>query len=344
MAQNLSSPSADDQNYLSLLDGLKNRIRTAQIEAALAVNQKLILLYWYVGREILARQREQKWGSKVVDRLSQDLRQEFPGIKGFSRSNLMYMRAFAEAWASEQIVQGLLDNLPWSQNIALLDKLTDYDERLWYAQQALEHGWSRNILVAQIETALFQREGGAVTNFEWTLPPVQSEMAQQIIKDPYHFDFLTIEKGAKEQDLKRALVQHMRDFLLELGIGFSFVGHDYRLDVEGDEFFIDMLFYHLKLRCFIAIQLEMGDFKPEQSGRMNFYLTAIDAQEREEYDRPTIGIILCKSKNKTVAEYALGNLRNPIAISTHRLPSPERLQSELDKAAKLVIDETNSNF
>jgi len=344
MARNLSSPSADDQNYLELLNGLKDRIRTAQVDAALAVNQKLILLYWFVGKAILARQREQKWGSKVVDRLSKDLRQEFPGIKGFSRSNLMYMRAFAEAWESEGIVQGLLDNLPWSQNIALLDKLSSREERLWYAQQALEHGWSRNILVAQIETGLYAREGGAVTNFERTLPPVQSELAQQVIKDPYSFDFLTIAKGAQEQELKRALVQHMRDFLLELGIGFSFVGHDYRLDIEGDEFFIDMLFYHLKLRCFIAIQLEMGEFKPEQSGRMNFYLTAIDAQEREEYDRPTIGIILCKSKNKTVAEYALGNLRNPIAISTHRLPSPERLQSELEKAATLLEDETQSNL
>ena len=342
MARKLSSPAADDHNYLELLNGLKNRIRTAQVEAALAVNQKLILLYWFVGKAILARQQEQKWGSKVVDRLSKDLRQEFPGIKGFSRSNLMYMRAFAEAWESERIVQGLLDNLPWSQNIALLDKLSSQDERLWYAQQALEYGWSRTILVAQIETGLYQREGGAVTNFERTLPPVQSEMAQQVIKDPYNFDFLTIAKGAKEQDLKRALVQHMRDFLLELGIGFSFVGHDYRLDIEGDEFFIDMLFYHLKLRCFIAIQLEMGEFKPEQSGRMNFYLTAIDAQEREEYDRPTIGIILCKSKNKTVAEYALGNLRNPIAISTHRLPSTEHLQSELNKAAKLLADDTKS--
>jgi predicted nuclease of restriction endonuclease-like (RecB) superfamily len=338
MPRNLASPSPDDKNYLALLDGLKNRIRIAQIDAALAVNQKLIKLYWYVGKEILARQKEQKWGSKVVDRISQDLKREFPNIKGFSRSNLMYMRAFAEAWESEQIVQGVLDNLPWSQNIALLEKLTEQNERLWYAQQAIENGWSRNVLVAQVETRLYQREGGAVTNFERTLPPVQSDLAKQIVKDPYHFDFLTIEREAKEEDLKRALVKHMRDFLLELGVGFSFVGRDYRLDVNGEEFFVDMLFYHLKLRCYVAIQLEMGDFKPEHSGRMNFYISAIDAQEREEHDQPTIGTILCKTKNKTVAEYALGNLRNPIAITTHRLPSPEQLQSELDVAAQLLAE------
>lgn len=183
-----------------------------------------------------------------------------------------------------------------------------------------------------------QREGRAVTNFEWTLPLVQSDLAKQIVKDLYHLDFLTIEREAKEEDLKRALVKHMRDFLLELGVGFSFVGHDYRLDVNGEEFFVDMLFYHLKLRCFVAIQLEMGDFKPEHSGRMNFSISAIDAQEREEHDQPTIGIILCKNKNKTVAEYALGNLRNPIAITTHRLPSPEQLQSELGIVAQLLAE------
>lgn len=256
-------------------------------------------------------------------------------MKGFSRSNLKYMRAFAEAWP-DGIGQRPLANLPWRQNVALLEKLKDPNKRLWYAQKALNNGWSRSVLVAQIEHGLYETKAGVVTNFELTLPKPQSDLARSLIKDPYCLDFLLVDENIQHQDLKRALVEHMRDFLLELGGGFSFVGHNYRLEVEGSDFYVDMLFYHLKLRCFIAIQLEMGEFQPEHSGRMNFYLMAIDAQEREEYDQPTIGIILCKSKNKTIAEYALGNLRNPIAVATHKLPSTERLQSELESAVRSI--------
>jgi len=325
-----------DDGYRDLLEDLKNQIRISQVRAATSVNQEMLLLYWYIGKEILARQREQGWGSKVLERLSQDLKREFPDMKGFSLSNLKYMRAFADAWTNIQISQRALANLPWRQNVALLEKLKDPNERLWYAEKAVENGWSRTVLVTQIETGLYQREGGAVTNFERTLPPPQSELASQVVKDPYSFDFLTIAQDAEAQDFKRALVAHMRDFLLELGVGFSFVRQNYRLEIEGEEFQTDMLFYHLRLRCFIVIQLEMGSFRPEQSGLMNFYIAAVDRQERQSDDQPTIGIILCKTKNRTIAEYALNNLRNPIAVAEHRfpslLPTLEELEQELESA------------
>ena len=332
----------DDANYVALLDGLKNRIRSSQVKAALAVNQELILLYWHIGREILTRQQERGWGAKVIDRLSQDLKREFPDVKGFSARNLKYMRTFADAYPNEQIVLQVVAQIPWGHNQILLNKLDTQDQRLWYARVTVENGWSRAILEAQIETGLYQREGTVVTNFERTLPPAQSELAYAALKDQYSFEFLTIEKDAKLQDLKRALMGHMRDFLLELGVGFSFIGHNHHLSVEGEDFYVDLLFYHLELRCFIVIQLEMGEFRPEQSGLMNFYLRAVDEQKRKDYDQPTIGLILCKTKKKTIAEYALSNLRNPIAVAEHKLPrtlqdelpSVEQLQSELDNAVQ----------
>lgn len=343
MPSKLSALPPDDENYVALLDDLKTRIRSAQVKAALAVNQELLRLYWHLGRVILERQQAQGWGSKVLDRLAQDLKREFPDMKGFSRSNLKYMRAFAEAWQAKQIGQAPLGQITWYHNIALLEKLKDPEARLWYARETIENGWSRNVLVTQIKSGLYQREGGVVTNFERTLPQPQSDLAKQIVKDPYNLDFLTLEKGVKEQDLKRALVRHMRDFLLELGVGFSFVGHNYHLTVGDEDFYVDLLFYHLELRCFVVIELEMGDFRPEQSGRMNFYISAVDGQNRKEYDQPTIGIILCQTKKKAIAEYALNNLRNPIAIAEHRLPevlpSAERLESELENAVRLIEEE-----
>ncbi|MEM9008026.1 MAG: PDDEXK nuclease domain-containing protein, partial [Cyanobacteria bacterium P01_F01_bin.86] len=314
-----SSLMPDDANYAALLDDLKTRIHSAQVKAALAVNRELILLYWHIGREILARQQEQGWGSKVIDRLSQDLKQEFPEMRGFSRSNLKYMRAFAQAWPdlpSLPIGQRYADQLPWRHNQALIDKLNRREERLWYARKSLENGWSRAVLLAQIESDLYQQERGAITNFDRTLPQPQSDLAHDIIKDPYHFDFLLVDENIRHQDLKRALITHMRDFLVELGVGFAYVGKDYRLTIGGEEFCLDLLLYHLELRCFVIIELKMDQFKAEYSGQMNLYISAVDEQNRKEYDQPTIGLILCKTKNKTVAEYALRNLRNPIAVAT----------------------------
>ena len=333
-----------DDNYEALLNGLKQRIRSSQVKAAIAVNQELILLYWQIGREILARQEEEGWGKKVITRLAKDLKREFPDMKGFSARNLGYMKSFAEAWPDEAILQQAAAKIPWFHNCTLLDKVKDSTERRWYVQETIDNGWSRNILTAQIDSGLYQREGSPVTNFERTLPPPQSDLAQQIVKDPYHLDFLTISKDVKEQELEQALVKHMRDFLLELGVGFSFVGHHYHLNIGGEDFYLDLLFYHLELRCFIIIELEMGNFRAEYSGRMNLYISAVDEQKRKEHDQPTIGIVLCKTKNKTIAEYALRNLRNPIAVATHKLPealrndlpSAEQLQTELESALQLI--------
>jgi len=333
----------DEGSYRAFLTNLKNRIRSAQISAAVAVNQEMILLYWYIGREILLRQKQQGWGSKVIKRLSQDLKREFPDMKGFSSTNLKYMRSFAEAWPEFGIGQQVLTNLPWGQNTVLLSKLDDAEERLWYAHKAVEHGWSRSALTRHIESGLYAQQLGGANNFSLTLPKAQSDLARQLIKDPYHLDFLYADENTQDQDLKRLLIAHMREFLLTLGVGFSFVGHNYSLNVGGKDFHVDMLFYHLRLRCFVVIQLEMGEFQPEQSGQMNFYLSAVDSQERQEHDQPTIGIILCSSKNHIVAEYALRNLQNPIAVTEHRmpkvLPSTEQLQSELENAVRTLETE-----
>ena len=326
----------DENNYVALLEGLKQRIQSSQVKAALAVNQELILLYWHIGQEILTRQQEQGWGSKVIDRLAQDLKREFPEMKGFGARNLKYMRTFAEAWPDEQIVHQLGALIPWRHNCVLLDKVKDPTERIWYTQQTIAYGWSRNVLTLQVTNNLYHQQSGAVTNFERTLPKPQSDLASSLIKDPYHLDFLTVDVEVKEQDLKRALVKHMRDFLLELGIGFSFVGSNYPLNIGDKDFYLDLLFYHLELRCFVIINIKMGEFQAEHSGLMNLYIAAVDEQKRKEYDQPTIGIILCKTKNTTIAEYALRNLRNPIAVATHELP--QKLQNELPSAEQLQTE------
>ncbi|MGH9325101.1 MAG: PDDEXK nuclease domain-containing protein, partial [Terriglobia bacterium] len=292
------------KGYDSFLTELKDRIRHAQLRAALSVNQGLVSLYWSIGKDILVRQKDQGWGAKVIDRLAADLHKAFPEMAGFSPRNLKYMRAFAEAWPDEQFVQQLAAQIPWFHNCVLLDHLKNPQEREWYIRQTIENGWSRNVLVHQIESGLYRRQGKALTNFTRTLPAPQSELAQQIVKDPYNFDFLTLSKEAQERELERGLLDHIRDFLLELGVGFAFVGNQYPLQVGGEEFRMDLLFYHLKLRAYIVIDLKMEGFKPEFSGKMNFYLSAVDDLLRHASDQPSIGIILCKSKNKIVAEYA----------------------------------------
>jgi len=323
--------------YAELLESLKARIREAQVRAALSVNRELVLLYWHIGREILQRQQREGWGAKVIDRLALDLGREFPEMKGFSPRNLKYMRAFAEAWPEEQIVQEALAQITWYHNITLLEKVKDPGERLWYVQQTIEHGWSRNVLVHQIESKLYQRQGKAITNFERTLPAPQSDLARSLIKDPYVFDFLSLGPGAQERDLERALLNHLRDFLLELGKGFAFVGSQYRLDVGGEEFYIDLLFYQLRLRCFVVIDLKIGEFKPEYAGKMNFYLSAVDDLLRHPEDRPSIGLILCKSQNRLVAEYALRDVSKPMGVATYRLTEalPADLQENLPSIEEL---------
>ena len=327
--------------YADWLVDLKARIHGAQQRAALAVNRELVLLYWQIGRDILARQAEQGWGAKVIERLAHDLRTAFPEMKGFSPRNLKYMRAFAEAWPDEEFVQAVLAQLPWYHQLALLDKLPSSEARRWYAAKAIEHNWSRNVLVMQIETRLLERSGTAVTNFPGTLPKPQSDLARESLKDPYRFDFLGLGAEAEEREIENALVKHVTEFLLELGAGFAFVGRQVLLDVGGDEFFIDLLFYHLKLRCYVVIELKGGKFKPEHLGQLSFYLTAVDRQVKSEHDNPTIGLLLCKSKNKVVAEYALGDKTQPMGIAEYKLleslpaelqtslPSIEQIENEL---------------
>jgi predicted nuclease of restriction endonuclease-like (RecB) superfamily len=317
--------------YADWLAELKTRIHSAQQRATLAVNRELVLLYWQIGRDILARQAEQGWGAKVIERLAHDLRTAFPDMKGFSPRNLKYMRAFAESWPDAEFVQAVLAQLPWYHQLALLDKLSNADARRWYATKAIEHNWSRNVLVMQIETGLLSRSGTAVTNFPATLPKPQSDLARESLKDPYRFDFLGLTDEAQERAVEHALIKHVTEFLLELGAGFAFVGRQVLLDVGGDEFFIDLLFYHLKLRCYVVIELKAGKFKPEHLGQLGFYLTAVDRQIKSEHDNPTIGLLLCKSKNKVVAEYALGDKTQPMGIAEYKLLEslPAELQTSL---------------
>jgi predicted nuclease of restriction endonuclease-like (RecB) superfamily len=317
--------------YADWLADLKGRIHSAQQRATLAVNRELVLLYWQIGQDILARQNAQGWGAKVIERLAHDLRAAFPEMKGFSPRNLKYMRAFAQAWPDVQFVQEVLAQLPWYHQLALLDKLPGPETRRWYAAKAIEHNWSRNILVIQIETRLLERSGKAVTNFEFSLPKPQSDLARQSLKDPYRFDFLGLTDKAQEREVENALVKHVTDFLLELGAGFAFVGRQVLLDVGGDEFFIDLLFYHLKLRCYVVIELKAGKFKPEHLGQLGFYLTAVDAQVKHPQDGPTIGLLLCRSKNKVVAEYALRNNAQPLGVAEYQLLEslPTELQTSL---------------
>jgi predicted nuclease of restriction endonuclease-like (RecB) superfamily len=328
------------ENYDQFLRNLKEQIRVAQVRASLAVNSELILLYWQIGQAILERQRNEGWGAKIIGKIARDLKQEFPGLQGLSARNLTYMRAFADAYPDLEIVQRCVALLPWRHNIALIEKLDSPDDRIWYAQQATENGWSRDVLVLQIESKLRNRLGGAITNFSQVLPQPQSDLAQSLLKDPYHLEFLTLSKDAQERDLEFALVHHIRDFLLELGVGFSFMGSQYRIEVDGKDYRMDLLFYHVKLRCFIIVDLKMGEFQPEFSGKMNFYVSAVDELFRHADDNPTIGLILCKSKSRTTVEYALRNVNTPIGVSTHRLPesladslpSVEQLEMELQSA------------
>ncbi len=335
----------DSKSYQTLLTELKQRIRAAQVRAALAVNQELVLLYWGIGREILARQGEEGWGSKVVERLAKDLRVEFPEMKGLSRTNLLYMRAFAEAWPEQPIVQQVAGQLPWFHNCTILDKIKLPEERLWYTQAAIQNGWSRSVLLMQIETNLYRRQGKAITNFQTTLPAPQSDLAQQLIKDPYNFDFLTLGQEAKERDLERALLSHVQQFLLELGVGFALLGSQVPIAVGGEEFHIDLLFYHVKLRAYIVVDLKMTPFKPEYAGKMNFYLSAVDDLLRHPDDKPSIGLILCKAKNRFVAEYAVRDIAKPLGVAEFRyleqlpeqlkgtLPTIEEIEAELGMPA-----------
>ena len=333
------------EGYADWLTNLKTRIHVAQQRAALAVNRELVLLYWQIGQDILDRQAQLGWGAKVIDRLAHDLHSAFPEMKGFSPRNLKYMRAFAEAWPEAKFVQEVLAQLPWYHQLALLEKLPDAETRCWYAAKAIEHNWSRNVLVMRIESRLWERSSAAITNFTATLPAPQSDLARESLKDPYRLDFLGLSEKAREREIETALVGHVTEFLLELGAGFAFVGRQVLLDVGGDEFFIDLLFYHLKLRCYVVIELKAGKFKPEHLGQLGFYLSAVDAQIKNEKDNPSIGLLLCKSKNKVVAEYALRDQTRPLGIAEYKLleSMPEALQTSLPSIEQIERELEDKN-
>ncbi len=328
------------EGYHTVLAELRDRIGSAQVRAAVAVNTELVRLYWHVGEILNRKVQEAGWGAKVLERLARDLKLSFPELSGFSPRNLRYMRQFAAAWPEPEIWQEALAKLSWYHHLTLLEKLKTAETRLWYAKATLEHGWSRNVLVHQIVFRALERQGAAQTNFTRTLPAPQSDLAHNLLKDPYSFDFLNQGQAAHERDLERGLINHMRQFLLELGVGFAFLGNQYRLEVGGEEFFLDLLFYHVKLRCYVVLELKVTAFRPEYAGKLSFYLAAVDDLLRHPEDAPTIGILLCKTKNDVIVEYALKKNTAPIGVSTYQLEEalPKSLEGVLPTVAQLEAE------
>jgi predicted nuclease of restriction endonuclease-like (RecB) superfamily len=315
--------------YAEVLNRIKLRIRQERLRTVLTANSAMILLYWDVGRMIIERQGREGWGAKVIDRLAGDLREDFSDMSGLSPRNLKYMRAFAAAWPDRAIVQRVIAQLPWRQNIALLERLGDAATRLWYAEQTIRNGWSQPVLCFQIERRAHERQGKAVSNFPATLPPAESDLAGQVFKDPYLFDFLGTADPRRESEIEQALVDHIQRFLLELGAGFAFVGRQVPLEVGDQEFRIDLLFYHLKLRSYVVIELKAVPFNPAFIGQINLYLSAVDDLLRHPEDKPTIGLLLCRTKNRLVVEYALRNLEKPIGVAQWETRLVKSLPKEL---------------
>ncbi len=321
--------------YLATIEQVKQEIQIAKYAATLQVNKELILLYHSIGMVI---NQHKTWGSKFVESLARDIKLSFPDATGFSVRNLKYMAKFAYLFPETEIVQAALAQITWYHNIALMDKVKDREIYIWYARQTAKNGWSRNVLVHQIESDLYGRQAIAekVSNFEQRLPAPQSELAVQTMKDPYIFDFVPFREDMVERDIERALVQDVTKLLLELGTGFAFLGNQYHLNVGGDDFYIDLLFYNLNLRCYVVIELKTGEFKPEYAGQLNFYLSAVDGLVKQSQDNPSIGLLLCKSKNNLVAEYSLKDMSKPIGVSEYRVTSS--LPTELGKQLPSVED------
>ncbi len=339
-------PPALPSGYPAVLAELTAKVRAAQVRAAVAVNAALVGLYWEIGRTVLHAQAAEGWGTKVVDRLAADLRRAFPEVRGFSPRNLRYMRALAEAWPTG-VAEPPLASVSWYQHVALLDKIATPDERRWYAAQAVEHGWSRNVLAHHIDTDLRGRQGKALTNFSRTLPAPQSDLAQEITKSHYVFDFLELSARADERALERGLIARFRDFFRELGRGFAFLGSQYPLEVDGREYRVDLLFYHVRLHCYVVVELKVGEFEPADAGQLGFYVTAVDRQMRDPArDEPTLGLLLCRSRSELIVEYTLQGVHKPLGITTYdhltalrpglpqALPSPEELQREFADAER----------
>lgn len=324
------------EEYASALATIKTRIQQERFRVVLSGNAAMILLYWDIGRTILDRQERAGWGAKIIDRLAADLREAFPEMKGFSPRNLKYMRAFAAAWPERQIVQELLAQIPWYHHIALLEKLDHQAERLWYVRQVIDQGWSHNILALQIQARVHVRHGKALTNFAATVPPTESDLAVQVFKDPYLFDFLGTTDPRREREVEQTLVDHIQRFLLELGAGFAFVGRQVPLEGGDQDFLIDLLFYHVKLRCYVVVELKAVPFDPAFVGQLNLYLSAADDLLRHTDDQPTIGLLLCRGKNKFVVEYALRHLKHPVGVAQWETQLVEKLPKALEGSLPTV--------
>ncbi len=315
--------------YTEFLEEIKRRIREAQIRASLTVNKELILLYWSIGKSILEKQALEGWGSKIIERMAKDLGTDFPGVSGFSVRNLKYMRKFAEVYPNPEFVQALLAQMPWWHNILLLEKLQHASKREWYAQEVIKNGWSGRVLEEAIRSNLYERKGKAITNFQVRLPAPHSELAKDILKSPYNFSFLTLEDNYVEQELERGLVDNLEKLILELGQGFAFIGRQYHIEIAGDDYYLDMLFYHIKLRCFCVVELKTTDFKPEYAGKLNFYLAAVDRQLKHPSDNPSIGMIICRTKNDLKVEYSLERSTMPMGVSEYAVNIMDALPKEL---------------
>jgi len=348
--------SAMPDSYPVTLAEIKQRVHEARLRTVLAANAGMIVAYWEIGNLILQRQLSRGWGAKVIDRLSADLREAFPGMGGLSPRNLKYMRSFASAWPDLAIVQGTLAQIGWSQNIALLDKLDDSETRLWYAQQAALYGWSQPIPCLQIEVRSRDRHGKAQNNFPLTPPPAASDFASQVFKDPYLFDFLGTADPRREIEVEQALIDHIQKFLLELGSGFAFVGRQVHLEVGDQDFYVDLLFYHLRLRCYVVVELKSRNFSPGDAGQINLYLSAVDDLLRHPDDQPAIGLLLCKGRNRLVVEYALRGMDKSIAVAAWQtqltgtlprefegsLPTIEEIEAELANGTSRSVPKEKS--
>jgi predicted nuclease of restriction endonuclease-like (RecB) superfamily len=342
-AKSITKKFMNIKNYATFLEQLKKRVREAQIKAAVSVNTELVKLYWDIGKAIAEKQEGERWGSQVIERLCKDIQNEFPGINGFSRTNVFRMQAFFQAYEKVAQAVPLLESMPiftipWGHNILIMRMVKDNSERLWYAQQVIENGLSRNALEDWITSKAYKRHGKAISNFKECLLLPQSELAQETLKDPYNFDFLTLTEGYHEQELEQGLIDHIQKLLLELGKGFAFLGRQYHLEVAGDDYYLDLLFYNLKLRCYCVIELKNTEFKPEYAGKLNFYLSAVDDQLKQKSDNPSIGILLCKTKNSIKVEYALRTLLRPMGVADYTTKLMEKLPKKLESSLPTIED------
>lgn len=329
VAPNLSEMS---DSYLNFIEEVKKEIQKQRISVVLNANSSMICLYWNIGNAILQKQKDEGWGAKVIDRMAKDLKDAFPDMSGFSPRNIKYMRKFAECWPDFDIVQQVVAQIPWRTNLKLLDKLNTAEERIWYAHKTIENGWSSSVLDFQIQSRLMERTGKSLNNFPAALPPADSDMANQIFKDPYLFDFLGTDMPRREVEIERQLTEHIQNFLLELGQGFAFVGRQVHLEVGGDDFYIDLLFYHLVLRCYVVIELKACDFEPGFISQLNMYQNVVNDILRHPDDKPTIGLLLVKGKNETVVEYSLTGYQNPIGVAEWKNQMVQSLPEELKRS------------